>query len=500
MFSKSLNMKMQTHSVLKTLFRTLWKIQPRLRLRLRLLIRLTQGVQCNQSKVSAGTRCLGIIAHHRLSRFAILIGLLAANSSSANVVGTDTQNFNPISSGIDFVTVQSSETLRPGFLNLGLFANYAINSLPYLEESPQGRTKFNDTLLGADINLGLGLFNNWDIGLSAPSVLRQTVEDTNGARGEFANTGGTEFRVNTKFRFSGNELGGIAAVISAGFNRIQNNPYMGSGAGPTTTFELVGDRMIGNYSVGANFGYRKRIPGTALAGFIIQPVGDQWIGSFAISRYIRSHSTRIISELYGSLPTKRVDTNGDRALSSAEWLVGLKYDISQQLSLHLGLGTELAQGVASPDWRVYTGINWALGPLWRERLHTKAGETSHLEIVQVAQDASRYRTQSIQFEFDSDQMKGNFKIILKELQEYLSEKPFKKLVIEGHTDSVGKESYNLSLSIRRAAAIKRYMSQTYQIEAAKIQAIGFGETKPISDNANYQGRATNRRVEFEILR
>ncbi len=59
-----------------------------------------------------------------------LATLLALNPvTHANVVGTDVQNFNPTTSGLDFVTVQSSETLEPGFINFGLFLNYTKNTL-----------------------------------------------------------------------------------------------------------------------------------------------------------------------------------------------------------------------------------------------------------------------------------------------------------------------------------------------------------------------------------
>jgi hypothetical protein len=92
--------------------------------------------------------------------------------SFANVIGSDMQNFNATTSGLDFVTVESAATLEPGFVNFGLFMNYAVNTLPYFEktETIQSRTKFNDTLLGADINVGYGVAKRFDLGLSLPRV------------------------------------------------------------------------------------------------------------------------------------------------------------------------------------------------------------------------------------------------------------------------------------------------------------------------------------------
>lgn len=69
--------------------------------------------------------------------------------------------------------------------------------------------------------------------------------------------------------------------------------------------------------------------------------------------------------------------------------------------------------------------------------------------------------------------------------------------VEGHTDSVGSESYNMDLSIRRANAVKDLLVQR-GVSAARMQAIGFGETMPVATNDTEAGRQRNRRVEIKI--
>jgi hypothetical protein len=142
----------------------------------------------------------------------LLTVVFISSAGKANIVGGDAQNFNPTSNGLDFVTVQSSETLRPGIFNLGLFLNHAVNSLPYFESSPGNRLNFADSLTSFDFNAGVGITERWDVGFSLPQVLRQQVDDGTSSRGEFASTGMTEIRFNTKFRFFGDSSGGIAAV------------------------------------------------------------------------------------------------------------------------------------------------------------------------------------------------------------------------------------------------------------------------------------------------
>lgn len=451
-----------------------------------------------------------------LSGLVFIAGMIVSPHAAANVVGPDAQNFNPITSGLDFVTVQSSETLKPGIINLGLFLNYAVNSLPYFDTN-QSRTRFNDTLLGLDLNAGVGLTDFWDVGISLPQILSQSVEDTSGARGEFASTGSTEVRVNTKFRLWGNDSRGFALIFSGNFNQIQNNPYSGNGAGPTFNAEAAADTTLGRFALGGNIGYRVRSPGTKIAGSIANPLGNQFIFSGAVS-YLTSFSTKIIGEIFASLPAEDTNEIDRRSLSSAEALLGLKWDVTTNLAFHAGGGTELSQGLASPDYRLYTGLNYTFGPVFHSLIPSPSRrppvvangrvteETVDEELLQqlTTEQTStgpveRFRTQSILFEFDSDKMVGNYARVLEELAKFLRG-GFKELIVEGHTDSIGSDAYNLRLSQRRANAIKRYLVQKYGFVPKKITAIGYGESRPIADNGNYQGRQLNRRVEFKLRR
>jgi outer membrane protein OmpA-like peptidoglycan-associated protein len=426
----------------------------------------------------------------------VTFDLFQIRNAEANVIGTDAQNFNPTTSGLDFVTVQSSETLKPGVINVGLFLNHAVNSLPYYDQTGGSRLIFADSLTSFDFNAGMGLTKDWDVGFSLPQVLRQNVEGGSGTRGEFASTGMTEARINTKYRFLGDADGGLAAILSTNFNMISNNPFAGANAGPTFNFELAADTTINLFALGGNIGYRARSKGTKIPGSIADPLGNQFIASMAASYHFPEYSSKIITEIFGALPAEKTNSFGDRSLSSFEWLLGIKYDVTTNLALHAGGGTEITQGVASPDWRVYAGLNYAFGPVFSDKpqfLEVVAAPTGKATVQE------RLRTQSILFAFDSDQMTGAYDEVFKELADSLAS-GFKKLKIEGHTDSVGAAAYNESLSLRRANAIRRRLIDKFGLGASKIQAVGYGESRPIESNANYQGRQANRRVEFEIDR
>jgi OOP family OmpA-OmpF porin len=69
-----------------------------------------------------------------------------------------------------------------------------------------------------------------------------------------------------------------------------------------------------------------------------------------------------------------------------------------------------------------------------------------------------------------------------------------KAEIEGHTDATGSHAHNVKLSQRRADAVRDMLVTRYNIDASRLKAIGYAETKPLASNANAEGRAQNRRV------
>jgi outer membrane protein OmpA-like peptidoglycan-associated protein len=70
--------------------------------------------------------------------------------------------------------------------------------------------------------------------------------------------------------------------------------------------------------------------------------------------------------------------------------------------------------------------------------------------------------------------------------------------IEGHTDDLGRDDYNLQLSGRRASSVMRFLINT-GVESSRLTSRGYGETTPIDDNSTEEGRQTNRRVVLRIV-
>ena len=108
------------------------------------------------------------------------------------------------------------------------------------------------------------------------------------------------------------------------------------------------------------------------------------------------------------------------------------------------------------------------------------------------------QTLDVKFNFDKSTIKEGYYNDIDNLSGVMKDYPDLKVVIEGHTDSVGTKAYNKNLSQERADAVKNYMVEKNGIDSNRIATEGFGEEKPIADNATAEGRAQNRRVEAAV--
>lgn len=101
------------------------------------------------------------------------------------------------------------------------------------------------------------------------------------------------------------------------------------------------------------------------------------------------------------------------------------------------------------------------------------------------------------FETGKSELKEGAIINLAKLSAFLTQYPDRTIAIEGHTDSVGADDYNLSLSQRRASSVQQFLSGQ-GIAANRMTAVGKGENFPVASNDSASGRQMNRRVEVII--
>ena len=119
------------------------------------------------------------------------------------------------------------------------------------------------------------------------------------------------------------------------------------------------------------------------------------------------------------------------------------------------------------------------------------------KVQQIEDEISVVLSNDILFQYGKTDLSNSSKQTLDKAVELLNQIPNRSLIIQGHTDSVGSDEFNMELSEQRAKNVYDYMvEQGLQIKSVSYK--GYGEAKPVADNGTKEGRKANRRVEFRI--
>jgi peptidoglycan-associated lipoprotein len=136
--------------------------------------------------------------------------------------------------------------------------------------------------------------------------------------------------------------------------------------------------------------------------------------------------------------------------------------------------------------------------LERERLERERLERERMERERKLAEMRATMTAPIYFGFDRSDLTAEARATLEAKWAIMSASPAIRIVIEGHTDDVGSDEYNLALGQRRAAAAKRFLVQR-DVDASRIEIASFGEERPTCQDASDECHGRNRRDEFRIL-
>jgi outer membrane protein OmpA-like peptidoglycan-associated protein len=122
-----------------------------------------------------------------------------------------------------------------------------------------------------------------------------------------------------------------------------------------------------------------------------------------------------------------------------------------------------------------------------------------LEGLKAIDEGSAVVLENIFFDFNKTELLPASYNELNKVVQFMLEEDIKLIEISGHTDSEGSDTYNQKLSEGRAAAVVKYLA-SQGIKPERMQAVGYGESRPVDTNQTEAGRAQNRRVEFTLLK
>ena len=181
---------------------------------------------------------------------------------------------------------------------------------------------------------------------------------------------------------------------------------------------------------------------------------------------------------------------------------GLKFYIIDQLYIRTGLEADYKLDNGKWDYQALVGLGVNFGgsagkparavaaapaPVAAEP--TPEPEAPVAQVVRVELD--------VKFDFDKSVVKPNSYGDVKNLADFMKQYPATHVEVAGHTDSVGPDAYNQKLSQRRADAVKQVLVKD-GVAANRVTSVGYGESRPVADNATEAGRAINRRVEASV--
>lgn len=182
--------------------------------------------------------------------------------------------------------------------------------------------------------------------------------------------------------------------------------------------------------------------------------------------------------------------NGDHWIENSEYYVLMRRE-SAQGTVHMAIW-----GYTQPnDYDAVRALRVVAKPL-RLGLIKVSAEA----MAKQLRTAGMVQIYGIYFDVDKTSVRADSKPVLDEIARMLGANKDIALFVDGHTDAQGEDQYNLGLSKRRAAAVVAALVDQRGIEPERLQARGFGESKPVASNDSEIGRAKNRRVELVMQR
>ncbi len=416
-----------------------------------------------------------------------LVGLVLSPSQRANaLISTfDVMNFKPAVDSTQFITVYDADTHQQGEWNAGFYLDYAKNPLEL--GAPVGTRRVGVINNQISFNaIGSYGFTDWfEAGARVPVVpwndwqgLTTAGNLTRAAAGNVFSMG--DVAIDMKFRLLHSKYVGLAIVPFVSFPTGKSTVFDGngyvSGGGKLAVDFNPHHRVKFGFNFGGVYKQDVTILGANIASMITMGAGLNIKAHRILDVIAEGHVESVAKNFFGS-----------RVQTPAEVGGALRFHATNNLDVTAGGTAGLTVGVGSPDFRAFLGLNYT---------HHKEEAPAPKPVI-----AAKKITidQMIHFDFDKYNIKKDSYGILNDVASILKSNPqIKKIRIEGHTDSIGTDAYNMKLSQRRANSVREYLIQQ-GISADRLEAVGYGKSRPIAPNNTAAGRAKNRRVEFNVI-
>lgn len=401
---------------------------------------------------------------------------------SKQAFALNVQKLHPGLGHVDGFAVRSTETLPKYFFSFGI--NNSFIQHPLEQTTPGGGSRIAgvvDQLMTTDMMMSFGVQEWLTLSMDLPVNTFYNIAPTFIPSRDKGSMKLGDLYFEAKFRLIHNESNragfGLALIPfftapTGDASRFMGDSSATGGGLLATDWKFYDNRIYLN--VGARFKAKENIAGLTVGHEFLYGVGYQ-------RPVVQSWDLDVIAELYGATSFDKFASEVVTSPLEANVTLQKKWLKNKNLITHIGGGASLTNAYASPQYRVNAGISYGFG--------LKRQKKNVLDLKG-----------QIHFDSGKSSIKSESHYVLDDVAEQLHKrKSIKLLMIEGHTDSVGDDDFNMRLSNMRADALKTYLISK-GISENRMVTQGFGESQPVSDNNTAKGRAMNRRSVFRILK
>jgi OOP family OmpA-OmpF porin len=470
---------------------------------------------------------------------------LAAAPTRAHADGFDGQKYDPAAGAAGGFVVE--RTLIPQHLDwgVGLMLHFADDPVVVTNEATgDDAAKPLHQALTMDLLASIGLWDFAEMAIDLPLDLVWS-GDTTVVGGETyeASTGLGDLRLVPKADFVRTPSFGFGLALPVTLPTGDDLALRGAGD-VTLEPRLLLSFGAGAIAFGLNAGYLVHTSDAGREG----PGGDAFTFGGALRWRLPTEDANWVlhGEVFGSYESK--PDNQDFHNFPVEALLGLIYEATPRWHIYLGASTGVSDGIGAPDFRLIFGVRYTnVGFVDRDadgiyddrdRCPTRAEDYDDYEdddgcpeddndhdgirddddeCPDAAEDPgggdhdgcperghAEYRKGrmmvlgKIRFKTESAELLPSSDPILDDVASEMKKNPRLKLRVEGHSDNKGDAAYNRKLSAERARSVRAGLIRR-GVAARRLDAEGYGETRPVATNATERGRAKNRRVEFRIV-
>jgi outer membrane protein OmpA-like peptidoglycan-associated protein len=446
------------------------------------------------------------------------------------------------------ISVESGTVPEHLAWDAGIWMGWSSNPLVLVRLSDGARVgSLVSSRVGGSVVGSLGLFGWAQLGFELPVVAFQErqlgAEVLAGGLPPLTAGGLGDLRLVPKVRLLNSAEHGLDLAVQAGFI-VPTGRDAGFIGDTRVAFhpELALSRSFGALRMAGNLGVAVR-PTRTLLNLTVQSElsGQLGVGYRLGARGGSGLPLEVELALAGNVGARRPLARSNE--NSFELRGMVTYDVSKPVQLFVGAGRGFSGGWGTPDWRAFGGVRlstWESAPRASVAVVSPApvpevplppkdtGERAKATLAVVAKAENPVPTkaqelcpaqnpstptpkgitltrdritldESFHFAPNKDVVQKDSYPLLDSIAALLQAHPeIGHVRVEGHTDNQGKHAHNLKLSHRRAQAIVGHLVQR-GIAAERLEAQGFGPTRPVTTNRTAEGRATNRRVEFHIV-